>query len=206
MQRSAFALQGTPRWDLANLDTRLRFPQAAETFSCALGVAIDAVATPRLYVLLQKSITDTARSTGAAKNLYKRPRPFAMLGQPTCAPGDEAILRNDGSYPSGHAAAGMGAALVLAGVAPDRVNELLARGRSFGESRMVCNVHWQSDVIGGRHMAAATVARLQSQPEFQADVVSARKELEAARKRGVGPGRDCDAEARALAQLIPNVQ
>jgi acid phosphatase (class A) len=81
-----------------------------------------------------------------------------------------------------------------------------AHGRSFGESRLVCNFHWQSDVIGGRHMAAATVARLQSQPEFQADVEAARKELAAARKAGAGPGRDCVAETRALAQVIPNVQ
>jgi acid phosphatase (class A) len=206
VQRGAFALRGTPRWDLAALDTRLRFPQAAENFSCALGVAVDAVATPRLYVLMERSINDAARSTGAAKRLYKRPRPFVKLEQPTCKPDDEPILRGDGSFPSGHAAAGMAVALVLAEVAPDRLNELLARGRSFGESRMVCNFHWQSDVIAGRHMAAATVARLQSQPEFQADVEAARKEYAAARSKGAGPGRDCDDESRALGQLIPNVQ
>ena len=57
----------------------------------------------------------------------------------------------------------------------------LQRGFDFGQSRVVCRVHWQSDVAAGRLVASATYARLQSDPVFQAQRTLARKELAAAR-------------------------
>lgn len=57
---------------------------------------------------------------------------------------------------------------------------------------------WQSDVVHGRTIAAATVARLHADPEFHADMAAARKELERLRKKGGHAAGDCDAEARAL--------
>ena len=56
------------------------------------------------------------------------------------------------------------------------MDAILARGRAFGESRMVCNVHWQSEVIAGRFMGAATVARLHADPGFTADLAAAKAE------------------------------
>ena len=50
---------------------------------------------------------------------------------------------------------------------PDRADAILARGLEFGESRMIINVHWQSDVDAGRLMGAAAVARLQANEEFR---------------------------------------
>lgn len=47
-------------------------------------------------------------------------------------------------------------------------------------------------------MGAATVARLQSEPVFQAQAALARAEIADARARGVRAARDCAAEARAL--------
>jgi acid phosphatase (class A) len=37
-------------------DADLHFPQVAETFSCAVGVRITETDTPRLYVLLRRSL------------------------------------------------------------------------------------------------------------------------------------------------------
>jgi acid phosphatase (class A) len=76
----------------------------------------------------------------------------------------------------------------------------LERGRAFGESRLVCNVHWASDVIEGRVIAAATVARLHANPDFLADLRNAKSEIEAARSKGLPPQRDCHFEAEALKQ------
>nr|WP_255441193.1 hypothetical protein [Synechococcus sp. HK01-R] len=59
-------------------------------------------------------------------------------GQPICTPEDEPALRSDGSYPSGHTAVGWGWGLILSTIAPDRSDELIARGRAYGESRSVC--------------------------------------------------------------------
>lgn len=76
---------------------------------------------------------------------------------------------------------------------------ILARGRAFGESRVVCNVHWYSDVVAGRFMGAAAVARLHGDPIFLAEVEAAKAEFAALQAKGVGPARDCDLEEEVLA-------
>ena len=109
------------------------------------------------------------------------------------------MLRNDGSYPSGHSAIGWGWALLLTEIIPDRTDAILARGRAFGHSRVICNVHWQSDIDAGKLIAAATVARLHADPAFRADLEAARSEVAAARSAGSAPPGDCAAEAASLA-------
>jgi acid phosphatase (class A) len=197
--KAAVALNGGPRWLVATQDAELKFPQAAETFACAMDVKISEADTPKLYVLLRRTLADAGLSTYPTKNKYKRPRPFTVNNAPICTPADEALLRNDGSYPSGHSAIGWGWALVLTQVAPDRADALLARGRAFGQSRVICNVHWLSDTEEGRLMAAAAVAKLQSNAAFLADVEAAKAEVAAARAKGLKPNRDCATEAAQLA-------
>ena len=199
-RRATLDLRGAERWKLATQDADLAFPKPAENFSCALGVPIDEANTPRLYGLMVKLLSDAGLSTYGVKNKYERTRPFAVHNEGTCTPDQEAILREDGSYPSGHTAAGWAWALALSEIAPDRSNELLARGIAFGQSRVVCDAHWQSDVDGGRIMGAATVARLHADPVFLADLNAARGEVEAARAKSLKPAQDCAAEATALSQ------
>lgn len=205
VMQAALALRGTPRFEQATRDADLDFPHAAGTFACALGVGIDAQRTPTTYRLLRRTLVDAAMATRTAKERYQRTRPFAENGAPSCTPDDEQALRGNGSYPSGHTAIGWIWALVLAQAVPARTDALLARGRSFGESRLVCNVHWQSDVLQGRFMASGTFARLQSDPAFRADIAAAAAELAAARSQGSAPDRDCAAEAAALGQPLPGV-
>jgi acid phosphatase (class A) len=118
-------------------------------------------------------------------------------GKPTCTTEAEAVLRRDGSYPSGHSALGFGWGLILAQVVPDRAAELVARGRAYGDSRRICNVHWLSDIEEGRVVASAVVARLNAEPAFRADLDAARAEVAALAERN--PGTDCAAEAALLA-------
>ncbi|MEZ5559186.1 MAG: phosphatase PAP2 family protein [Pseudomonadales bacterium] len=198
MSEKALALQGSPRFDLAAADAVLRFPDAVGTFACAIGVPITEQDTPNLYMLLRRSLTDAGLSTYAAKNRYQRTRPFVVNGQPTCTPQEEAMLSNDGSYPSGHSALGWAWALILAELVPDRSDAILARGRAFSESRVICNVHWYSDVEEGRFMGSAAVARLHGDPVFRAQVDKAREEVEKLRVAGAVPVGDCEAEAKAL--------
>ena len=196
---AATGLRGGPRWDLATLDAELKFPAAAEVFSCALGVKVAPETTPRLYTLLRRTLVDAGLSTYPTKNKYRRPRPFTVNNAPICTPAEEQMLRADGSYPSGHSAIGWAWALILAEAAPDRADAVLARGRSFSQSRIVCNVHWTSDTEEGRMMGAATVARLHDDPNFRADLEAAKAEITAARAAGHAPTRDCTLEASQLA-------
>jgi acid phosphatase (class A) len=176
------------------------FPQAAGTFSCALNAPITEQDTPHLYVLLRRALSDAALSTYRAKNHYLRTRPFMVNKEPIC-PTDEGkpYIKND-SYPSGHAAIGWAWALILSEISPEQADAILARGRTFGESRMICNVHWQNDVIEGRFMGAATDARLHADPTFRADLEAAKAELAAVRAKALKPQRDCAAEAAAMAK------
>ena len=198
VSRKNLALRGTPRWKQAAVDADLTFPHAAGTFSCALNAPITEQDTPHLYLLIHRIRTDASHSTYGAKDKYKRVRPFMVNKEPICTPDEEKSLRKNGSYPSGHTTIGWAWALALSEIAPDRANAILARGRAFGESRLVCNVHWQSDVTEGYFMGAAAIARLHGDPSFRADVEAAREELAAVRAKGLKPTRDCKAEAEAL--------
>jgi acid phosphatase (class A) len=149
-------------------------------------------------MLLRRTLTDAGLAPYAAKNAYQRERPFMVNGEPTCTPDDEEALRKDGSYPSGHTAIGWGWALILSELSPDRAEPILARGRAFGESRNVCNVHWHSDVVAGRLAGAAAVARLHANDEFLAALAAARADIDRARREGRSPKKDCAAEAAAL--------
>jgi acid phosphatase (class A) len=199
ISRRSLALRDTPRWLIAASDADLSFPHAASTFSCALNTPITEKDTPHLYLLLHRTLTDMIFSTYAAKDHYKRARPFIWNNEPICTPDDQARLAKNGSYPSGHTATGWGWALVLSEISPDQIDAILARALAFGESRNVCNVHWHSDVVQGKVIAAGVVARLHAEPAFRADLEAARAELADARKKGLKPTRDCDAEAAALA-------
>src|SRR5271157_3287367 len=201
--RASLTLHDTPRWRLAAMDANLAFPEAAGTFSCALGAPVTEQDTPRLFQMLRRVMTDAGWATFAAKDKYLHARPFMLDGQPICTPDKEKDLRQQGSYPSGHTSIGWAWALVLAEASPDQSEAILARGRAFGESRIVCNVHWQSDVIEGRFIGAATVARLHAEPDFLADLAAAKAELAAARAKHLVPQRDCKFEAEALAETPP---
>jgi acid phosphatase (class A) len=198
IHRKSIEQRGTPRWNIAAKDAVLSFPEAAETFSCVLNIPVTEKDTPHLYMLLRRTLADAGLSTYTAKNKYQRKRPFMQNDEPICTPEEEDSLRKDGSYPSGHTAIGWAWALILTEIAPDRADAILARGRAFGESRNICNVHWYSDVVEGRFMGAAAVARLHANPAFLAAVEAAKAEVDVVRAKSLKPTRDCQAESEAL--------
>jgi acid phosphatase (class A) len=50
-------------------------------------------------------------------------------------------------------------------------------GWEFGQSRIICNAHWQSDVNQGGLMGAAAVARLHADSGFLEDLAVAKNEI-----------------------------
>jgi len=198
----ALTLRDTPRWAMAQHDSHLSFPAAADTFSCALDIPITETETPALYMLLRRTVSDIGLASYSAKNAYARQRPFMVNDEPTCTPDKEENLRSDGSYPSGHTAIGWGWALMLVELAPDRAEAVLARGRAYGESRVVCNVHWYSDVVAGRMVGAAAVASLHANAEFLQAMAAAREDIASARKRGLSAAGDCALEQKNLPLVL----
>lgn len=194
--RAGLALKDGPRWKLAASDADLLSPAATGAMSCAAGFEIGPKATPAIDRLMRRTLPDLGLASYGAKQRYNRARPFMINGAASCTPDHETYLRRDGSYPSGHSAIGYGWGLILAEIIPDRAGQLVARGRAFGDSRRVCNVHWLSDTEEGRIMGAAVLTRLHADPGFQADLQAAKAEVETARK--TAPTRDCAAESVAL--------
>ncbi|HTE33432.1 MAG TPA: phosphatase PAP2 family protein [Chryseolinea sp.] len=175
--KKAVESSDTARFGLATSDAHLGFPAAVKSFESTVGIEISETKTPKLYMLMRRVLTDAGLSTYTAKMQYKRKRPFMINNTPTCTPADEVALRKDGSYPSGHTAIGWAWALVFSEIFPGKTNAILQRGYAFGESRVICNVHWHSDVEMGRVIGAATVASLHANPTFQRDLAAAKEEV-----------------------------
>lgn len=190
------ALAGSQRWALATSDANLR--QGPGYFACALGIELDAQNAPKLTRLFFRVAANSHDVVEPPKDHYGRPRPYADAPDaPTCEPKTEGLTKNP-SYPSGHATLSWAWGLILAELAPDRATDIMMRARSIGESRIVCGVHYLSDVEAGRDDGAALVAAEHGSGEFRADMDAAREELRAVRETPhVGPEGCLDADQAA---------
>lgn len=199
--RETRAWKGSARWQMASDDALASPPDMLRHFSCSVGVELNPANAPKIMEVAQRATRDAGREMLAAKERFKRKRPFWIDKGDTCRPREE--LGDTYDYPSGHTTAGWTWALVLAQVAPDRASQILARGRSIGESRVVCGVHNASAVEGGRYTADAVVALASAQPEFRADIEAARAELGGLRQSGARPDpARCEQEAALVALPI----
>ena len=133
---------------------------------------------PAISRLLLKSFVTGATSVLEAKSHYGRTRPFVMMNEAFQTqyetPDDVKWYE---SYPSGHSACGWCVALAFAEMWPALQDTILRRGWEYGESRVIVGAHWQSDVDAARLASSACVARLQSSPEYRADLAAARAEF-----------------------------
>ena len=193
-------LKGGERWALATRDAVFGADALLQDFSCALGVQLTAANAPTLQHLLSRVVTDSGKVMGHAKSVYRRPRPFVDHPGAICVAKD-AELAGSWSYPSGHSTYSWTVALILAEAAPDRATEILARARTYGESRVVCGVHYTSDVEAGRVAASAVFSALQAEPAFQRDLKAVRSELASLQATGgaAPDAKECRIEDDAVA-------
>jgi acid phosphatase (class A) len=198
--RATRKLEGTARWTMAQNDNRGAPDDALKDFACALGVSLDRSSAPTLHALLGRIMSDARPFIDPPKDHYARPRPFVRLKGNICVPRTD-YLAKSGSYPSGHSTASWAWGLIFAELAPDRATEILSRARAYSESRVVCGVHYPSDIQNGRLNGSALFAALQTSPEFRADMEKARAEVAAARAANAAPPDPavCKVEAEAEA-------
>jgi len=197
--RETRALEGSARWRMATDDAELGSAAMLKHFSCSLGIELTPQQAPRLVAMLQKATRDGAQAMLKAKDVYQRQRPYWVDEGPICRPRDE--LGKSFDYPSGHTTAGWTWGMALAQVAPERATSILARGRSIGDSRIVCGVHNNSAVEAARLLTSATMALVMVTPAYQADLAGARSELAQLRSQPHAepqPQR-CEEEARLIA-------
>ena len=145
----------------------------AVQFSEPFGMEISKEKTPCIFRVLYRGVLTVRLCATKPKTTYARIRPYVRYKEPTLIPGDEETLRENGSYPSGHAIRGWAMALLLCEINPDAQDDLLALGYQWGQSRVIAGYHWQSDVDAGRLLASAGYARLHTNKEFLADMAAA---------------------------------
>ncbi|MFL5297480.1 MAG: acid phosphatase [Phenylobacterium sp.] len=189
------ALAGSPRWRQATKDNDLWTGGALERFACALGRPIDAQALPRTYRLLQRIELDGRTVGTPPKTHFNRTRPLIGDDRPVCIARED-WMKTNASYPSGHAIVGWAWGLVLAELAPAKASGLMEAGREIGDSRMICGVHYQSDVEAGRMLGATMVAEEHANAAFRADLAAAKAELA---KAQVGAPLSCSISPAASA-------
>ena len=165
------------RFESAKLDEEQLYPR----FEKAFGRPIDRKTSPVLVALLDRALLDVDATAAAAKDHFHRPRPFQRLQlSHVCNRGDapkpEDHPLHGSSYPSGHSVHGWTVAMILSRVDPDRAQSLTQRAEEYEESRLICGMHFPTDIEAGQVVAAAVVARLDSSSDFQADLAKARKE------------------------------
>jgi len=164
----------------------------------ALGDPDAVVRDPQVLSFLNEAAREGAALTGAAKNYWKRTRPFAFSSEVEAlgdmAPAAKALRASQGavpmtsgsadlahsSYPSGHSAFGTVCSILLADMVPERRSAVFARGLDFAHSRMVLGAHFPSDLESGRLTGTVAAELLMQNAGFQHDFVIARTHLRAA--------------------------
>ena len=167
---------------LARHDAVWSFSTVADAFSKPFGREISPAKTPRIWKVLEDSLSTTDQMRVAPKAFYHRRRPFAYFNEEPLCPKEDGVWRNEGSYPSGHTLRSMVAALVLAEINPARAGEIFVRAMQYGENRVIAGAHWQSDVDMTRLAAAIAYSRLQTIPAFRVQMDLAKGEFAARAK------------------------
>ena len=170
----------TQEGELARQDVDDSAGYYCKIFSEVLGRTFSESKTPQLYKLFYTIYPSAVDATQSCKAYYHRLRPFVQLNESTATGGtpENDPLRNNGSYPSGHACAGWLYALVMSEIAPDYQEALLARAFQYGNGRVITGYHWQSDVDMGRLVGAAAYARMHTNNDFMEQLEKAKKEYE----------------------------
>ncbi|HWZ47700.1 MAG TPA: phosphatase PAP2 family protein, partial [Herbaspirillum sp.] len=109
-----------------------------------------------------------------AKELFHRVRPYNL--DKTLSPVCKTKTKDD-SYPSGHTIAGYLGALALIEMVPEKRDAILARAAEYGNNRLICGVHFPSDVEASKMVAYSTHAVMFNNPQYQKELAAARTEL-----------------------------
>jgi len=166
-ERAAMAIRDS-YWDLDTLFA---------IFSGPMGVTISKEGTPEIYEVLTRGITTIENIRIQPKAHYFRLRPYTRFKEHMLTPWDEEWLAQEGSFPSGHTIRSWGAALLMAEINPAASEAIFDRAWKYGESRVICGAHWQSDVDISRPAAGIGYAKLQTSPAFREQMERAKAEF-----------------------------
>jgi acid phosphatase (class A) len=142
-------------------------------FADVLGPNFNEQRVPTVAALLGKARADAVVAVGAAKSVWNRQRPYAISSEVETI-GDRP---ESSSYPSDASTVGYLTAILLADMVPEKAAALYARGREFGDDRVILSIHFPSDVEAGRFAATAIANALVQDAAFVKEFSEAKSEL-----------------------------
>jgi acid phosphatase (class A) len=149
----------------------------ATIFEVAIGSGFDLKALPATAKLLADVRNDEKEAATTAKNFFLRSRPWTVdANLQSCSKNDAA----KSSYPSGHSTMGYAMGVILASLIPDKAEAILARAKDYAENRLVCGVHYRSDIAAGETLGTAVAVELMHNAQFKPEYDAAAQELKAA--------------------------
>ncbi|GAA0584404.1 phosphatase PAP2 family protein [Rhizomicrobium electricum] len=144
-------------------------------------VGIDLKTLPKTWALLATVRNEEKTAAKIAKNTFLRNRPWVLdPALKTCTRGDAPRS----SYPSGHSTMAYSMAVILAAMIPEKAPAILDRAKAYAENRIVCGVHYRSDIVAGQVLGTTVAEELLTVGAFQADFKLAQMELRTALKSG----------------------
>jgi acid phosphatase (class A) len=147
-----------------------------DLFNSTLGFDISTL--PETDKLLTMVLDEEAVDVGVAKKYFHRVRPYSADPTiKTCEPVKPGKAAN--SYPSGHSTLAFSMGVVLAALLPPKSQAILARASEYAEHRLVCGVHFRSDIVAGQQYGTIVALKLMENPTFRAQMAKARAELAA---------------------------
>jgi acid phosphatase (class A) len=133
-------------------------------------------ALPLTAALSQHVHSDEGVIVNPAKRYFHRTRPYQA--DPTIKPVCRVSPRsNDYAYPSGHSTTGYLEALVLTLLIPEKRDAILARADEYAHNRLVCGVHYPSDIVASKYVAYAAIGLMLNNPQFRKELEEAKGEI-----------------------------
>jgi acid phosphatase (class A) len=152
--------------------------RSIKAFGGAIGGSFSSGQFPLTTELMDNAVDDARGIMGQSKGIWRRERPFRLDRSITpCVKEPDTA-----SYPSSHATSGYVMGLLLAEMLPEKAGAIRARANEFANGRLVCGVHFPTDISAGQRAAEAIVARLKADQRFSKDYAAARREF----RRGLG--------------------
>jgi len=144
-------------------------------YATVLGPSFDLAKLPATARLLGDVISEEKAAGELAKEHFHRSRPYVFdTALKTCEAHD---ANPQNSYPSGHATLAFSTGVVLAALIPSKAQVILARSADYAHERLVCGVHYRSDIVAGQVLGTSVAVQLLANKDFRAEFDAAAAEL-----------------------------
>jgi acid phosphatase (class A) len=140
--------------------------------------AFDLSNLPATAHLMDEVVEEQKAAAKAAKVYFHRTRPY--VSDATLKTCEKPDAKPQNSYPSGHAVLAYSTGVVLAALMPSKSQIILARAADYAHERLVCGVHYRSDIVAGQVLGSVVAVELLQNRDFKIDFDAAEAELHAA--------------------------